>query len=346
MSEISPARFRRALLGWYDRNRRDLPWRRTRDAWAIHVSEIMLQQTRVAAALPYYERFLARYPTAAAFARADESEILACWAGLGYYSRARNLRKAAERIAAAGAYPRDYADIRALAGVGDYTAAAIASIAFGAARAAVDGNVLRVFARVTAEKADPRAGGTRERLTRTAQALIAQGRPDDFNQALMELGATVCLPRRPHCEGCPIARWCDAHALGLQHQLPVRTPKPQTVVVVRRLLVIRRNGALLLRRVAPDSGRLAGFWELPEVEQIAGASDQKTVGEFRHTIVNTCHRCHVVMASAGRRTMPHEFRWMPLADVESVPLSTMARKALALAGVPEPERNPAGSRRV
>jgi len=343
---ITAAKFRRALLGWYGRNKRDLPWRRTTDPWAIHVSEIMLQQTRVAAVLPYYERFLARYPTPDVFARASESEMLACWAGLGYYSRARNLQKAAGRIAVGGEYPRDYADIRALPGVGDYTAAAIGSIAFGQARAAVDGNAFRVFARITAEKADLRLAATRERLTKTAQALVHPRHPGDFNQALMELGATVCLPRNPQCAVCPVSHWCEARALGVQHQVPVKSPKQPTVDAVRRLLVIQRNGAILLHRVAADSRRLAGFWDLPEPEQIPGARIQKKVAEFRHTIVNTNHRCHVSLASAGRRVMPPELRWTPLARIASLPLSTMARKALALAGLAKRDRNPAHSAHV
>jgi len=346
MFEISPAKFRRVLLAWYDRNRRDLPWRRTSDGWAIHVSEIMLQQTRVAAVLPYYERFMARYPAPAAFARASESEVLACWAGLGYYSRARNLQRAAEHIAGHCGYPRDYAAIRALPGVGDYTAAAIGSIAFGHARAAVDGNVLRVFARITAEKSDVRVRPTRERLTQTVQALVDRRRPGDFNQALMELGATVCLPRNPRCGVCPVQRWCEAHTLGLQQQFPVKSAKPQFLDVVRRLLVVQRDGAVLLRRVAADSRRLAGFWELPEAEQIPGARVRKKVAEFRHTIVNTNHRCHVSLASLGRRGALDEFRWTPLAEIGSLPLSTMARKALSLAGLPLAERNPAHSARV
>ena len=346
MTDLSPAKFRRALLGWYDRSQRDLPWRRTNDPWAIHVSEIMLQQTRVAAVLPYYERFLARYPTPEAFAQASESEILACWAGLGYYSRARNLQKAAAHIALSGRYPRDYPDIRALPGVGDYTASAIGSIAFGHARAAVDGNVLRVFARMTAERADPRARTAWERLTATAQALIDPRRPGDFNQALMELGAMVCPPRNPHCAACPVSRWCEAHALGLQHQVPLKSPKQPSMDVVRRLLVIQRDGALLLRRVAAGSRRLAGFWDLPEPEQIPGARIRKKVAEFRHTIVNTNHRCQVSLASPGRRAMPPELHWTPLTDLSSLPLSTMARKALSLASLAGRERNLAHSARV
>jgi len=192
--------------------------------------EIMLQQTRVAAVLPYYQRFLARYPFPLDFATASESDMLASWAGLGYYSRARNLQSAARSIANETAYPRDYDAIRDLSGVGPYTAAAIASIAFGQAHAAVDGNVLRVLARVTADKADLRAGPTRARLAEAAQTLLDKHRPGDFNQALMELGAIVCLPRNPRCSTCPIAKYCEARALGLENQLPVKSspPRPTT----------------------------------------------------------------------------------------------------------------------
>ena len=327
------AKFRRALLAWYDRNKRDLPWRRTRDPWAIHVSEIMLQQTRVAAVLPYYERFMARYPSPRAFARAPQDDVLACWAGLGYYSRARNLQAAAVRITQAGAYPRGHDAIRALPGVGAYTAAAIASIAFGEARAAVDGNVGRVLARATAEKGDLRSSATRSRLDSTAQALLDPRRPGDFSQAMMELGATVCLPRNPRCPECPVASWCEALALGLQNQLPVKTSRPRPAVVVRRLLVIRRKGAVLLRRLAADSPRLAGFWELPEPEHVPGARALREIGEFRHTIVSTNHLCCVSLASIGRRAVDRVCEWAPLASIASLPLSTMARKALVLAGL-------------
>jgi A/G-specific adenine glycosylase len=326
-------KFRRALLAWYDNNKRDLPWRRTRDPWTIHVSEIMLQQTRVAAVLPYYERFLTQYPTAEAFARASESDVLNCWAGLGYYSRARNLQAAARQIAEAGAYPRDHDSIRELPGVGAYTAAAIASIAFGEARAAVDGNVLRVLARVTADKGDLRNTETRARLDATAKSILDQQRPGDFNQAMMELGATVCLPRSPRCAECPAAKWCEARALGLQNELPVKGARPKPDDVTRRLLIVRRNGSILLRRLAADSRRLAGFWELPEPEHVPGARAMREIGEFRHTIVSTNHCCRVLQASAGRRAADGVCQWTPLAFLKSLPLSTMARKALLLAGL-------------
>jgi A/G-specific adenine glycosylase len=326
-------KFRRALLAWYDKNKRHLPWRRTRDPWAIHVSEIMLQQTRVAAVLPYYERFLKRYPTPASFTHASESEVLACWAGLGYYSRARNLQAAARQIAEAGAYPKDYDSIRALPGVGAYTAAAIASIAFGEARAAVDGNVLRVLARVIAEKADLRAVDTRARLCAQARSLLDRQRPGDFNQAMMELGATVCLARSPRCAECPVANWCEARALGLQNELPVKGARPKPNDVTRRLLIVRRNGSILLRQIAAGSPRLAGFWELPEPEHLPGACAMREIGEFRHTIVSTNHYCRVLQASTGRKAADGVCQWTPLASLKSLPLSTMARKALVLAGL-------------
>jgi A/G-specific adenine glycosylase len=326
-------KFRRALLAWYDDNKRDLPWRRTRDPWAIHVSEIMLQQTRVVAVLPYYERFLHRYSTPAAFAHASESDVLTCWAGLGYYSRARNLQAAARRILEAGAYPTDHDSIRELAGVGAYTAAAIASIAFGEARAAVDGNVLRVLARVTADKGELRNIETRGRLGAAAELLLDRRRPGDFNQAMMELGATLCLPGSPRCAECPVAKWCEARALGLQNELPVKVARPKPTDVTRRLLIVRRNGSILLRRLAADSPRLAGFWELPEPEHVPGARAVREIGEFRHTIVSTNHCCRVLQASGGRKRADGVCQWTPLASLTSLPLSTMARKALVLAGL-------------
>src|SRR5436853_2803564 len=183
------------LLAWYRKSHRDLPWRGTTDPYRIWVSEIMLQQTRAVAVIPYYERFLARFPTVATLAAAPEQDVLALWAGLGYYSRARNLRRAAQAIVAAGGFPRDYDAIRALPGIGDYTAAAVASIAFSLPHAVLDGNVMRVVARVENEGADIGTVRTRERFRAVAQEWLVPDDPGHFNQALMELGATVCLPR-------------------------------------------------------------------------------------------------------------------------------------------------------
>src|SRR6516225_9136666 len=201
-------RIAEALLAWYRRGHRDLPWRRTRDPFRIWVSEIMLQQTRAQAVIPYFERFLARFPDVESLARADEEEVLTLWSGLGYYSRARNLRGAAIVMRAAGGFPRDYAAIRQLPGVGEYTASAIASIAFGLPHAVLDGNVLRVVARVENDFSDIASPATRERFRSLVQKWLDQRYPGEFNQALMELGAMVCLPRNPSCLVCPLAACC------------------------------------------------------------------------------------------------------------------------------------------
>ena len=255
---------RRALLEWFDRERRELPWRSTRDPWAILVSEVMLQQTTVSAALPYYERFLSRWPTAARLARARIDELLAEWAGLGYYSRARNLHAAAGLVAEAGALPGDSAGLRALPGVGPYTAAAVASIAYGEPVAAVDGNVERVICRLLALAGPTSRAAVRQRIAATAQALLDPRRPGDHNQAMMELGATLCRPRSPRCDECPVSAHCAAFASGDPQRFPRPKPRPATRDVLRAAAIVRRGGRVLLRRreQAPNEG----FLELPEVE--------------------------------------------------------------------------------
>src|SRR5579862_6586746 len=205
MTRIHPGWIAPRLLAWYDARHRDLPWRSTTDPYRIWVSEVMLQQTRAEAVIPYYERFLERFPNAAALAVASEQEVLAWWSGLGYYSRARHLHKAARLVA--DGFPKTYETIRELPGVGDYTAAAIGSIAFGLPHAVVDGNVLRVVARIENDAADIAAPRTRERFRTVAQNWLEQAPADSFgafNQALMELGATICLPRNPACTTCPV----------------------------------------------------------------------------------------------------------------------------------------------
>ncbi len=308
--------FRKKLLAWYAANGRDLPWRRTSDPYAIWVSEVMLQQTRVAAVIPYYERFLAKFPTVEALASATEQELLAAWAGLGYYSRARNLHAAAKQIA--GAFPRTYDEIRALPGVGDYTAAAVASIAFGLPHAAVDGNVARVLARVTAEAA------AKKRLQALAGELMDRRRPGEFNQALMELGATICVPRSPQCLLCPVAELCEARALGRQNEFPAVAARGTRMRVDRTVFVVEKNGRLLLWQRAADDRRLAGFWELPErLDGLAG----QPVGRFRHSIVNHDYTFEVRTATLGRAPRGH--RWWPEQRLSEIPLSTTAKKAIA-----------------
>jgi len=305
---VKPALPVSRLLGeWYRAGHRDLPWRHTGDPYRIWVSEVMLQQTRAQAVIPYYERFLARFPDAAALAAASEEEVLALWSGLGYYSRARNLRRAALAIVAAGGFPRDYEAMRALPGIGDYTAAAIASIAFGLPHAVLDGNVLRVVARVEGDASDIAAQRTRERFRRVAQEWLAGEAPGTFNQALMELGATVCLPKNPLCLLCPLAGRCRARMEQRTAELPVKLGRKQPVRIEGVLLVVRRKGRILLRQRAADARRMAGFWDLPTPEDLPGAALGKTLGEIRHTITHHHYRWEVALARATATAAP--FGW-------------------------------------
>jgi A/G-specific adenine glycosylase len=314
------------LRDWYARTKRDLPWRRTRDPYAIWVSEIMLQQTRVAAVIPYYARFLERFPDAAALAAAPEQDLLACWSGLGYYSRARNLHAAARTINAAGGFPRSYAALRALPGIGDYTAAAIASIAFGLPHAVVDGNVLRVLSRLTNDSGDIAASITRKRLQSVASELLDERDPAGFNQALMELGATVCLPKQPRCPACPLSGHCAARAAGTQNELPVKLRRGSRVEIEATLLVVVRAGALLLRQREGSEARMAGFWELPEAAQLPVARLGQALGSFRHSITNHDYNLHVVAASV--RGTPRGYQWVAPERLNAIPLATTTRKAL------------------
>ena len=313
------------ILRWYDSAKRDLPWRRTQDPYSVWLSEIMLQQTRVAAAVPYFERFLQRFPNVAALAAARESEVLAAWAGLGYYSRARNLHRAAQEIAAGG-FPRDYEAIRALPGIGEYTAAAIASIAFGLPHAVLDGNVIRVLARVSAEEAPVASAAAKERLRALADRLLDRSRPGDYNQALMELGATVCLPRSPRCTECPVATMCEARRQGIAERLPVKAPRVKTVVIELELLLIRRRGRCLMWQRPTDSGPMAGFWELPVTAQLSHAYRYEVLRHVRHTIMNRRYVATVIRAEIKR--VPRGFVWVAEDGLAALPLSTLARKAL------------------
>ena len=303
-------------MEWYERNRRALPWRRSSDPYAIWVSEIMLQQTRVAAVIPYYERFLKRFPRVEDLAAASETELLSLWSGLGYYSRARNMQKAARQIVEAGGFPGDYASIRALAGIGDYTAAAVASIAFGLAHAAIDGNVRRVVMRLK--------GDATIDLGAAATELLDKRDPGRWNQAMMELGATVCLPGEPRCEVCPLAKECVGYRLRIQRELPPPKKKPAIVRKDRTLLVIRRNGRILL----VPSPRVSGFWDLPE--EFSGVRLGVKLGEFRHAITNSQYHFEVREARIG--PYPQDHRWWDEKNLDEIPLSTAAKKALRCLG--------------
>jgi len=258
---------RQALLDWYDRHRRDLPWRRSRDPWAVWLSEVLLQQTRVETAVPFFERLIARFPTPAALAAAPVEELLTLWSGLGYYRRARQLHAAAGRVVADGGMPRTAAGLAALPGIGPYTAAAVASIAFDEVVAVLDGNVERVAARLSAEPEEAERPAVRRRLLAIATAFIDPARPGDSNQALMELGATVCLPRAPRCAACPLAGGCAAREAGTAERLPRRRRRPASQALRQVAALVRSpGGRLLLVRRAEGEAVMPGLWELPTVE--------------------------------------------------------------------------------
>ncbi len=317
--------FRSALLAWFDRHQRALPWRQTRDPYAIWISEIMLQQTRVAAVIPFYQRFLARFPDVHRLAEASESDLLAHWAGLGYYYRARNLQKAAQSIFTAGRFPSTYEEIRSMPGVGEYTSAAIASIGFDLPFAAVDGNVLRVLSRVLADGTDLGSAAGRKHFSAVAQDLLARNRPGAFNQAMMELGATVCLPKAPQCLVCPVSRHCRAAQTGRQREFPIKLTRPKTAEEERLLFWIERAGYLLLWQRPPDSRLMPGFWELPEAAQLPAVESGRELGAFRHGI--TFHKYRFRVTQAEPPAEPGDCRWIALASLAAIPVSTVARKA-------------------
>ena len=287
----------------------------------------MLQQTRAAAAIPYYEEFLRRFPDVESLARAPESEVLSAWSGLGYYSRARNLCRAAIAIFDQGGFPSTFEAIHELPGVGPYTAAAVASIAFGLPHAVLDGNVMRVIARLLADGADIGSGAARDRFQRIAQDLLDPLQPANFNQAMMELGATVCLPREPLCLVCPVASHCEARAIGRQSEFPVKLRKAEAIEESLELIVIRRGAKVLMRQREASARRMADFWELPSLKDLPDAADLISVGEFRHSIVNHRYSVTVFEGSASRM---ESMAWVTPDGDGKYPVTTITRKALAL----------------
>lgn len=257
--------FRRALLDWYGKNQRDLPWRRTCDPYAVWVSEIMLQQTRVDQVRPYYDRFMGRFPTVMHLGKAPLEDVLKAWEGMGYYARARNLHRAARRVVDehGGQIPEDPARISDLPGIGPYTAAAISSIAFGRDCPVVDGNVVRVMSRLFHLTDDPASSAAKKRIDGLAGRLLAKGRAGDFNQAMMELGATICAPRQPRCGECPVNPFCKAlKTLPDPAVLPRKKPRPQRPHHRVVAGIVRRNDEVLIVR-RPTDGLLGGLWEFP-----------------------------------------------------------------------------------
>ncbi len=268
---MSSHEFAERLLGWYTTQPRDLPWRRSRDPYAIWVAEVMLQQTPVETVIPYYERFLARFPTVEALAAAPLDDVLRLWAGLGYYARARHLHAAARRIVAeyGGQMPDNLGALLRLPGIGRYTAGAILSIAFNQDAPVLDGNVRRVLCRVFHIIEDPRQAAVERRLWELAAQLVPPGRAGDYNQALMDLGATVCTPRAPRCPLCPLMALCEAQKQGDQESLPTKAPRRELPHYDVTAGVIWRDGRVLLAQRRPE-GLLGGLWEFPGGKQEAG----------------------------------------------------------------------------
>ena len=263
--------FQKQLLAWFRTHQRDLPWRRSRDPYRIWVAEVMLQQTRIAAVMPYYQRFLSRFPTVHSLSRARETEVLKLWSGLGYYSRARNLHRAAKTIVAGhhGQFPRTLDAVLELPGIGTYTAAAVLSIAFDAPLAVLDGNVARVLARIKAIRGDLRAPKNWRALSAAAQDLLATQAPGDWNQSLMELGEVVCTPQSPHCAECPVARHCRAYTQGLTGVIPAPRRKRAAVhmEIAAAILCDPRGRTLLIRDPgAHDTVLFSRMWQFPAVE--------------------------------------------------------------------------------
>ena len=335
---------RRKLVRWYQTNKRDLPWRRSHDPYAIWISETMLQQTQVNTVIPYYERFLDRFPTIDALARAPLPQVLRHWSGLGYYRRAANLKRAAQQIVRGhgGQVPQDYTQLRALAGIGDYTAGALLSIAFGKPYPAIDGNVRRVLSRllrVTDER----------RLRAIGAELVPAKQPGEFNQALMELGATVCTPKNQRCSHCVLNSLCASRSSQGAAALGSRTPM-KVKNVVWPIAIVRRDGKILLRRRAAH-GLLAGLWELPGEELTGGDSiaglfkrelngvsltlgRPKKLGAIRHAITHRRIRAPVYVIELIDKepiNLPTgQWRWVAPAKVHKHAISSMTAKAVSL----------------
>ncbi|HKM85571.1 MAG TPA: A/G-specific adenine glycosylase [Terriglobales bacterium] len=342
----SLAAFRRALLRWYDQHRRDLPWRETRDPYRIWLSEIMLQQTRVAAVLDHYRIFLKRFPNVQELAAASEDAVLAAWSGLGYYRRARMLHQCAEDVVEkhGGRFPRNSEALLALPGIGRYTAAAIASIAFGKPVAVVDGNVERVLQRfIGIDLAGPQPW-------RRAQALLDHSRPGDFNQAMMELGATVCVPREPRCLACPVRKWCATRGevprpVSIELMPASRQNKKQIWCALdwrdgSGSDSARGNGKVRLVQRPRKSSLMPGMWELPQSSEpprpLPASAPWRT---FRHSITVTDYTVHV-LRNTMLRNMPSpaatpaaEGKWIAIDHIPQMPITGLTRKILKAGGI-------------
>jgi len=351
-------KFRESLLPWFRSYQRDLPWRKNRDPYRIWISEIMLQQTRVAAVIPYYEKFLARFPDVQSLAIAPQEEVLRLWSGLGYYGRARNLQKAAQQMVAkhSGHFPRERAELLALAGIGEYTASAILSIAFDDKHAVLDGNVARVLSRLNAVRGDLREPKHWRDLQCQADQLLERDCAGDWNQAMMELGATLCLPRSPQCLLCPVANFCHARKLGLAENIPEKRKKRATVSIqlVSVVLLDAKNRSLLLPPPTtatknnaddPVPSLVAKLWHFPTVSALANCGDALERLLHYELRIKTSRSIHPELLEKVRHTVTYRSisiaaylirlkqlpkisgaQYLPPEEIQSLPISNLTRK--------------------
>jgi A/G-specific adenine glycosylase len=337
------------LLRWYDRTRRELPWRETSDPYAIWVSEVMLQQTQVKTVIPYFQRWLARFPGVRELSRADEADVLHAWQGLGYYSRARALKRAAEVVVErhGGRLPSKATELTALPGIGPYSAGAIASIAYGERVPVVDGNVIRVLTRLYALRGDPAKAPLKHELWRRADELVPADRPGDHNQALMELGATVCVPEKPRCADCPLAKHCRGFSAGVAAELPELAARPKPTQLRMAAAVLKRRGRVAVVQLPPSAPRWAGMWLFPVVELRSGeaaergaeralleeigvrASAEHQLGTVRHSVTRyritlEVYECRAL--GAGARASGALTRWATAADLAGLAMPAAHRR--------------------
>ena len=344
--------FRQSLRAWHKKNGRELPWRGVRDPYQVWISEIMLQQTTVAAVVPYFERFLARFPSVLELAAAPEAEVLRLWEGLGYYSRARNIHRAAQVIVSeyAGKFPEELDRLNSLPGIGRYTAGAIRSFAFNLSAPIVEANTLRLYSRLLGLEVDPRSTAGQRQLWAFAEMLVPENEPGDFNQALMDLGATICTPVAPQCDTCPVRAWCVAAKHGNQAEIPRLKPRVAITPVTELSLIVRQGQHYLLYHRQPGE-RWAGLWDFPRLEcplEIAGQAHRESrwleelgrtlfhprldIGENFITINHSVTRfritlkCFLAEMRGRELTAPVHHRWCTTAEIAELPLSMTGRK--------------------
>lgn len=340
------------LLEWFSKNRRPLPWRSEgkRDPYAVWVSEVMSQQTKVETVKPYYESWMEQFPSVAELAAADEQDVLRQWQGLGYYSRAKNLLTAVREVQNkyGGVIPSEKAELLTLKGVGDYTAGAISSLAYNRPVAAVDGNVLRVLARLYKIEENILSTNVKKEVTRLVESQIPPGRAGDFNEALMEFGAVICIPKYPRCSDCPLADFCEAKAAGMEKVLPVRLASKKQTEEKYAVLVCRRNKSVLVRQ-RPDRGLLASMWEFPAVRGEEGRAEEKLKDLMASVGISVFIEPEIVMTikhvfshkkwhlsvyegqyTGGNLTEKEKWQWLPVCEYTSLPWAGPHGKITAL----------------